>query len=64
MILRCCCCCFCCSEEMRALEDEKIGASAFDDVEGLDDGDEDPNAVWNWDLADEADYDAAGAASE
>jgi hypothetical protein len=48
---------------MRALEDEKIGASAFDDVEGLED-DEDPNAVWNWDMAEEGGYDAAEAVSE
>jgi hypothetical protein len=52
-----------CSEELRALEDEKIGASAFDDVEGLED-DEDPNAVWNWALDEAGDYDAEAAASE
>lgn len=51
------------SEELRALEDEKIGAAAFDDVEGLDD-DEDPNAVWNWDLEESGDYSAEAAASE
>lgn len=54
------------SEELRALEDEKIGASAFDDVEGLDD-EEDANAVWNWALDETAaaeDDSAAQAASE
>jgi hypothetical protein len=39
------------SEELRQLEDEKIGASAFDDIEGLeDDGDDPSSAVWNWAL--------------
>eukprot|EP00775_Hariotina_reticulata_P008557 gene8557-8739_t len=40
-------------EELRAAEDEKIAAAAFDDVEGLDDGANDnPDAAWNWRLDD------------
>ncbi|WIA22538.1 hypothetical protein OEZ86_009528 [Tetradesmus obliquus] len=39
-------------EELRQVEDEKISAAAFDDIEGFtDDADADnPNAAWNWRL--------------
>jgi hypothetical protein len=58
-------------EELRAVEDEKISAAAFDDVEGLeDDGDDNPEAAWNWRFAGGApdeeaeDARAAGAIDE
>lgn len=36
-------------EELKALEEEKITAAAFDDVEGLaDEEDDNPEAAWNW----------------
>lgn len=50
-------------EELRAVEDEKISAAAFDDVEGLEDeGDDNPEAAWNWNIGGSA-YDVEEAST-